>query len=268
MPRELADLARRGNLVFVMRSAGVLNFLFLRWLLRLCRLPRLQSALGLRGVMPRLSRAPGRRRAGERAIARGHSAVVFLDRADGPDPFPLLASIQRRHERPLFLVPALLVWTRRPQKLKPTLGEILFGTPDAPSRLANAIGFALNRKRAAPRLGRPSDLSAFLSERAGEPDAVLGRKLRGALHYHLAGQVRAVVGPPLKTPSRLRGQVLRDRSLRSTLTREAHATGRPLSSLELQAARDVKEIASRYSPALSRSCAHPLLAVRPPLRRD
>src|SRR5690349_20227526 len=58
-PHELADLARRGSVVFVMRSAGVLNFLYLAWLLRVLRLPPLRAALGLTGLMPRLARVRG-----------------------------------------------------------------------------------------------------------------------------------------------------------------------------------------------------------------
>ncbi len=248
-PRDLADLARRGSIVFVMRSAGVLNFLFLAWLLRQMSLPPLRAALGLTGLMPWLARVRPTQAAFEEAIARGESSVVFLGRASGPDPFPLLVAAQRRLARPIFLVPALLVWTRRPQKLKPTLGEILFGTPDAPSRLANAIGFVLNHRRAVLRLGRPSDLSGFVAEQAAEPDGVLARKTRGALHFHLAREVRAVVGPPLKTASRMRGQVLRDKSLRRALEREARHTGRARPDLTNEAERDLREIASRYSPA-------------------
>ena len=247
--QELTDLARRGSLVFVMRSAGVLNFLFLRWFLRRLGLPSLRSSLGLTGIMPWFSRARPRPSALEEAIAHSESSVVFLQRTRGPDPFPILTGAQRRARRPIFLVPALLVWTRRPQRLKPTVGEILFGTPDAPSRLANAIGFLLNHKRAVLRLGGVSDLASFASERAEEPDALLARKIRGALHLHLAGQVRAVVGPPLKTAARTREKVMRDRSLRRTLEREAKLKGRSLADLEGEARRDLREIASRYSPA-------------------
>ena len=245
--RDLTDLARRGSIVFVVRSAGVLSFLYLAWLLRRHGLPPLRAALGLTGIMPWLARVRPSRGALEEAVARGESTVVFLE-ARGPDPFPLLVAQQRRLGRPVLLVPALLVWTRRPQKLKPTLGELLFGTPDVPSRLANAIGFALNHRRAVLQLGRASDLAAFVAERAGEQDAVLGRKIRGALHYHLAHQVRAVVGPPLKTAARMRGRVLRDKGLRASLERQAQDSGRPLSELEREAQRDLREIASRYSP--------------------
>ena len=246
--RELAELAQRGSIVFVMRSAGVLNFLFLAWFLRQMRLPPLRAAFGLTGVMPWLARVRSTQAEFEEALARGETTLLFLARGSGPDPFPLLASAQRRLGRPVFLVPALLAWTRRPQKLKPTLGEILFGTPDAPSRFANAIGFVLNHRRAVLQLGAPSDLSAFVAERQAEPDAILGRKIRGALHLHLAREVRAVVGPPLKTAARMRGQVLRDKGLRLALEREAQLSGRPLPELQAEAERDLVEIASRYSP--------------------
>lgn len=247
--RELADLARQGSVVFVMRSAGVLNFLYLAWLLRVLGLPPLRAALGLTGIMPWLARVRASPAALEEAVARGESAVVFLDRASGPDPFPLLAALQRRLPQPILLVPALLVWARRPQKLKPTVGEILFGTPDAPSRLLNALAFVLNHRRAVLRLGRGSDVAAFLRDRPDQPDAVLGRVLRSALHLHLAREVRAVVGPPLKPAARMREQVLRDKGLRRVIEREARDKGRPVAEVAREAERDVREIASRYSPA-------------------
>jgi glycerol-3-phosphate O-acyltransferase len=248
-PQDLAELSQRGSLVFVMRSAGLLNFLYLAWLLRRLCLPRLRAALGLTGLLPRLARVEASAAALEEAVARGEASVVFLGRSSGPDPFPLLAQLQRGLGRPIFLVPALLVWTRRPQKLKPTLGEILFGTPGAPSRLANAVGFLLNHRRAVLRMGRASDLSAFLKERPADPDAVLGRKARGALHHHLARQTRAVVGPPLKTAGRAREMVLRDKGLRAILERLARESGRPRGELWREAEQDLREIASRYSPA-------------------
>jgi glycerol-3-phosphate O-acyltransferase len=244
---ELAELARRGSVVFVMRKAGLLNFLFLAWLLRQHRLPPLRAALGLGGIMPWLARVRGSWGAVEGAIRAGDASVVFLGRASGPDPFPLLARLQRELGRPILLVPALLVWARRPQNLAPTLGDIFFGTPDAPRRLANMLGFVLNHRHAVLRLGRAADLATFERERPGEPDAKVARITRGALHLHLAREVRAVVGPKLKTPRRVRETVLRDKSLRATLEREARVSGHPLADLERAAERDLKEIASRYS---------------------
>src|SRR5512143_1208217 len=117
VPRQaadsLADAQRRGCVVYAMRRAGVLNFLYLSWLARRLDLAPVQAALGLRGLVPALIGVRRSRQALERAIARGDSAVVFLAGAAGPDPFPLLPDLQRRTGRPIFLVPALLVWSRR-----------------------------------------------------------------------------------------------------------------------------------------------------------
>jgi glycerol-3-phosphate O-acyltransferase len=140
-------------------------------------------------------------RALEEAIARGWSGLVFLAGGDGDDPFPRLVELQRRIGRPIYVVPALLVWSRRPQKLKLALGEILFGAPEAPNRLANALSFLASHRRAFLRLGREVDVAALLRERPDDSDAVAGRKLRGSLHLHLAREFRAAVGPPLKTGS-------------------------------------------------------------------
>jgi glycerol-3-phosphate O-acyltransferase len=246
---ELVALSRRGSVVFVMRSAGVLNFLFLAWLLRQLGLPPLRVALGLTGLIPRLARIRSTPTAVLEAVGRGEPVLVFLDRARGPDPFALLVAEQRRSKRTLLLVPALLVWTRRPQKLKRSFGDLLFGTPGNPSRFANAIGFMLNYGRAVLRLGAATDLAQFTGDRPLEPIVVLGRKVRGAIHLHLARQLHAVVGPPLKSADRVREQVLRDRGLRAALERHARDSGRALSEVQQEAERDLREIASRYSPA-------------------
>ena len=257
-PQELADLTRRGSIVFVMRQAGLLNFLYLAWLMVQLRLPPLRAALGLGGLMPWLSRVRSKPAALADAVRQGEVSVVFLGGASDPDPFALLAGLQRRLDRPVFLVPALLVWARRPQKLAPTLGDVLLGTPDAPSRLANMLGFVLNHRRAVLRLGLPADLAAFQRERPGEPDAVLARKARSALHLHLAREVRSVVGPRLKTAARVREQVLRDKGLRATLARVAAEGGRALADLQAEARRDLDEIASRYSAGFIELAVHVL----------
>ncbi|MFL5298819.1 MAG: 1-acyl-sn-glycerol-3-phosphate acyltransferase, partial [Anaeromyxobacteraceae bacterium] len=254
---ELAQAAAQGSVVFAMRSAGLLNFLFLAWIAARFRLPPLRVALGLTGLLPWLARARSTPEALEDAVRRGETAVVFLS-GDGPDPFPLLARLQREIGRPVLLVPALLVWTRRPQKLKPGLGDLFFGTPEAPSRLANAIGFALNRERAVFSLARPLDRAGLARDRPEASDATLARVARGALHLHLAREARAVVGPPLKTAARVRELVLRDRQLRGALAKVA-AEGRPLAEVEDEARRDLDEIASRFSPAFI-EVARPVLA--------
>ncbi|HET8542182.1 MAG TPA: 1-acyl-sn-glycerol-3-phosphate acyltransferase [Anaeromyxobacter sp.] len=258
-PRDLLELASRGSVVFVMRSAGLLNFLFLRWFLRRTGLPPLRAAQGFRGLFGWIARVRRSRRAFEDAVAGGDAALVFLGRPGERDPFAALVRRQRDLFQPVFLVPVLLVWSRRAQKLKPSLWDVLYGSPEAPSAFANAIAFLRSYRRAFFDVGRPLDLKAALAERPQEPDAVLARKVRGVLHQHLARVFRTAVGPPLKAPARVQERVLRDRTLRAAVESVAREAGRPVASVLAEAAKDLREVASRYDPRFVQ-IARPILA--------
>ena len=246
---ELAALAARGSLVLVMRSSGLLNFLYLRWLLPRLGLPPVRAAHGFTGLAGAFSSVRRSRRALEEAVAEGHASVLFLGQPGrASDPFPHLARLQRSLARPIFLVPALLLFSRRAQRLRPSPWDVLFGSPETPSAFANAVGFLRNFQRAFLSLGRPVDLAAFREGRPEMDDEVLGRTVRGALHQQLTRQLRTAVGPPLKTDARVREKVLRDRSLRSTLDALAREGGRPPAALQAEARRCFREIAAEYDP--------------------
>jgi glycerol-3-phosphate O-acyltransferase len=260
LPSELAGLCARGSLVVVMRTSGALNFLYLRWLLRRLGLPPLRAAAGFGGLAGALARVRRSRRALELSVAAGHASVVFMGRPDpATDAFAHLVRLQRSLGRPVFLVPALLLYSRRAQRLQPSAWDVLFGSPEAPSAFANAVGFLRNFRRALLSTGAPVDLRAFLAARPDAPAEALARAVRGALHRRLARQLRAAVGPPLKAPSRVREKVRRDRTLRAALDQLAReGTGTP-AALAAQADRCLEEIASRYHPGFI-SFMRPVLA--------
>jgi glycerol-3-phosphate O-acyltransferase len=256
----LHELAARGSLVFVMRSPGLLNFLYLRWFLRRNGLPPLRAAQGFAGFFGWVARVRRTRRAFEDAVAAGHATLVFLGRAPAErDPFAALVRVQRGLFQPVFLVPVLLVWSRRAQKLKPSVWDVLYGSPEAPSALANAIAFLRNFRRAFFNVGRAVDLKAALVDRAADADASVARKLRGALYQHLAREFRTAVGPPLKAPSRVREKVLRDRTLRAAIDGVCREGGVAPAAALAEAERDLDEIASRYDPTFVQ-LLRPLLA--------
>ncbi len=248
-PTELSALAARGSLVVVMRSSGLLNYLYLKWLLRRHGLPPLRAAQGFRGLAGALARVRRSRAALEQAVASGHASVIFLGQPDpATDPFGHLVRLQRSLQRPVYLVPALLLYSRRAQRLQPSLWDVLYGSPEAPSAFANAVGFLRNFRRAFLSVGRPIDLRSFLADRPEMADATLARTVRGALHQHLARELRTAVGPPMKTPSRAREKVMRDRALRAALEALAAETGKAPAALQAEAGRCFDEIAARYSP--------------------
>jgi len=258
-PEELRALSARGSIVYVMRSRGLLNFLYLRWLLRRLRLPPIACAAGFSGFWGWVVKVRHSHLALEQAVERGKSALLFLGQTGRRDPFAALVGMQRSVYHPVFLVPVLLVWSRRAPRLQPSLREILFGSPETPSPFATAVAFLRNYRRAFLRVGRASDLQAFVRERAGESDMLLARKARGAVHQYLARELRAAVGPPLKAPARVREKVLRDKTLQGVLAHVSQQSGRTMESVTEEALKDLREIASRYSPAfveVARSFLH------------
>jgi glycerol-3-phosphate O-acyltransferase len=259
-PAELRDLASRGSLVVVMRSSGLLNFLYLRWLLRRLGLPPLRAAQGFLGLAGALARVRRSRHALEAAVTAGQTSLVFLgEPARGKDPFGHLVRLQAALARPVFVVPALLLYSRRPQRLQPSVWDVLFGSPEAPSAFANAIGFLRNFRKAFLSVGQAIDLQAFQAARPEMSPDTLSRTLRGTVHQQLTRQLRTAVGPHLRSPSRVREKVLRDRTLRATLDGLARETGKAPAALQGEAGRCLREIASNFDPRLI-TMARPILS--------
>ncbi len=257
---ELRELAREGSLVYVMRSAGALNYAYFAhaYASRGLPVPELVHGLG-QGPLARLSGvANGDAQAVAEAVGRGQSVLLFLRQpglfgsrhgaAPEEDPFPALVELARARERRIFLVPQVLVWERHPGKLKPGIGSLVVGSPDSPSSWRTAGAFLYNFRHAFAKVGTPIDLGRFCREEGDTATPIVARKVRGALWQHLANETRAVVGPQLKTPDRVVEEVLRDRVLRATLERLAgEGEGTP-EALAARASKSLREIAAVYSP--------------------
>jgi glycerol-3-phosphate O-acyltransferase len=250
LDEDMSSLAARGSVVFVARSSGLINYLYVSWLVRRLGLPPLRVAMNFVGLFGWLAAVWRSRRALVDAAARGQStAVVFLNtHEESTPPFEALVELQRGQDRPIFLVPLILVWSRRAQRVVPPIWDLVWGSPESPTTLPAAVAFFRNYKRAFLRVGRPIELKSFVGERPGESDALVARKARGTIHHHLARELRAAVGPPLRTPTRVEEKVLRDRHLREVLEHVAKQKGRSPASVQREARRDLREIASRYSP--------------------
>ena len=260
---ELRRLSGEGFVVHVQRTSTWVSFLYLAWLLVTRALTPIRAVFNMRRWFTR----PWRRVAQrgpidvrlEFARRRGGSVLVFLrttaiGRAGGrsgrEDPFPALVAMARKSDRPVFLVPELVVWEKWSVRLKPAWPDYVFGTPEAPGFLHSVLAFWRNHKRAQFRVGTPIDLRAFAAENAGDSDAALARKVRAVLHVHLARETRAVFGPPYKPPERIIEETLRDRTLRQTIEQTAARSGKDVTALEREARRHLNAIAARLHPTV------------------
>ncbi|SEU20423.1 1-acyl-sn-glycerol-3-phosphate acyltransferase [Stigmatella erecta] len=268
---ELRALHGRGFVIHVMRTTAWINFLYLAWAVVRRELPPIRAVVNLRPWFTRpFNRTLQRGGFAERfteAQQRGGSGLIFLKKtalmsASGKDiednPFPALVAMARKADRPVFLVPELFVWEKRPARLKPGIMDIVFGSPEAPGFLHSLLAFFRNYRRAQFRIGEPIDLRRFIDENPQDSDEVLARKVRSSLHHHLARETRAVFGPPAKPPERLIEETLRDRQLHKALDAHAATTGRRPESVYREARRNLEAIAARPSTTAN-AFAAPLL---------
>jgi len=260
---ELRRLGSEGFVVHVQRTAAWVSFLYLAWLMVSRGLPPVRAVFNMRRWFGR----PWRRVAQrgpldvrlEFARRKGGSALAFLQttaigRAGGrsgrEDPFPDLVALARKSDRPVFLVPELVVWEKWSVRLKPAWADYVFGTPEAPGFLHSVLAFWRNHRRAQFRVGIPVDLRSFAAENPADSDAVVARKVRAALRVHLARETRAVFGPPYKPPERVIDETLRDRTLRQVIEQTAARSGKEPAALEREARRHLNAIAARLHPTV------------------
>jgi glycerol-3-phosphate O-acyltransferase len=258
---ELRSLHERGFVVHVMRTTAWVNFLYLTWALIRRGLPPVRAVVNLTPWLFRPWRNTAQR--GEfdvrftYARRNGGSGLIFLKRsaigrAHGrdmkEDPFPALVSMARKGDKPVFLVPELFVWEKWSPRLKPSLVDRIFGSPEAPGIVHTLLAFWRNHKRAQFRVGEPIDLRKFIEDNPSDSDEVIARKVRGSLHHHLARETRAVFGPPFKPADRVIEEILRDRGFKKSLEETAQKTSRKPDSVLREARKDLNEIAARFTP--------------------
>ena len=267
----LRRLSAEGFVVHVMRTNAWINYLYLAWALVRRSLPPVRAVVNLTRFFGKPWRKAVMRGPLDvrftYARRNGGSGLVFLKetalanpraKASKEDPFPALVELARKSDRPVYLVPELFVWERRQQRIAPSAFDFVWGSPEAPGLLHSFFAFWRHHASAQFRVGEPVNLTEVVASLAGEDTARIARKVRGALHHHLAAQTRAVFGPPAKSPDRIIEEVLRDRTLRVVVEEVAQETGRAVPKVTRYAEKAVRSIAARPNATALGITAHVL----------
>ncbi|MEO0322639.1 MAG: 1-acyl-sn-glycerol-3-phosphate acyltransferase [Myxococcota bacterium] len=257
--------ARRGTVVYVMRSMSVLDFLCLDFLTKRFELPlpRFASDLGI-GVLEPFFK--GRKRLLRRqkpdpellreVTSEGYASLLFLGRPprtlrrtargkgsalrDG-----LLQSLvaqQRSQDEAILLVPQTFVWSKRPPEKRKGLLDLFFGPVDWPGRIRVLFQFLGNYRNALLRSGQPFDLRAFLAEHPDLGEREAADKIRFALLARMERERRLVLGPSTKTTARIQDELLRSPRVREVLRSVAKKKKRPVHRLEREARKQLQKL--------------------------
>jgi glycerol-3-phosphate O-acyltransferase len=169
-----------------------------------------------------------------------------------PDPLALMLKIQRQSDTPIFLVPQLMFFSRKPDKPIPSLVSLIFGSEQKPGRLRRLVALFKSPGKVFVEISEPVNLGAFIDvcQRQGDPAgrdqmaAVLRRRLLSQLDRHR----QSITGPQLKSTEELKEQILTTPRLQQFMAKHSHSRDLPLHKVRKEADSHLEEIAAKYNP--------------------
>ncbi|MBX3247648.1 MAG: 1-acyl-sn-glycerol-3-phosphate acyltransferase [Myxococcales bacterium] len=268
------ESARRGVVVYVMRSLSLLDFLCLDFLLKRFGLPlvRFVNDLGLWILEPfgrggrrlRFRRQIPEDRALSDVVRERYSALLFLRRppkigrrarkgaALEIDLIRTLVETQRAMDEPILLVPQTFVWSKLPPRREPSLVDLFFGPVEWPGRVRVFFQFLLNFRNALLRSGEPFDLQAFMADNPQLDDAALADKVRYALLRRMERERTLVLGPTKKSPTRIQDELLRSPRVRAHIEKEARTRKVSVAKVEAGARKELRRLCANQLPYMLR----------------
>lgn len=266
-----------GLIVYVMRNRSVLDYLFFNWYFARYELPLTHFANGVNtlwwgtvvqvvqktwhklrdrwnnGPMPEPIDAGFL----ARTVMAGRPALLFLRRQASwvfrrpqrsqRDMIEELMRVQAEMDRPIYLVPQLIVWERRPEYTQRNLVDLLFGERDHPGRLRKLLHFLIYHRGAVVRMGEPVNLREFTEQLPDVPEVKRAKKLRLLLRGYLYREKRLIKGPTVKPRAWLLDRIRQSPRVQSQIRDLAQRDRRSVGSLERKVDKMLDHIAADWS---------------------
>jgi len=279
-PRQhLRQIQREGTLVYVTKYPGQLDFLLYHYRLRKSRLPYPRIGLDINAALfmpisallraakfyvsflfkPHRPPSPCRDVLLDEALQKG--VPVLLGLLDpkrfrrqfieaGKEPLTWLFEIQGKQQRPIYIVPSLVLYKQAPERNPRGLLATIFGYRENPGPIRKIFLFLRHRGRAFIDFGSPIDLKTLL-ERAKQSEldlAELASRTRESIIEAIDSQKRAITGPVIRSRQEIKEKVLRDEGVLQSIDRLSKGKPERHRQLKAKASEYFDEIAADYSP--------------------
>ncbi len=279
MKEDLKRMNREGTVVYAIKYRGRLDYLMYHYNFRMRRLPYPKLAFSqsislllplrllLRNTLHRLAyllrhgEFPDPYRLGfyRDAVRNGTTSLIFLVDPKRflrqfvhaeKDDLHLLLETQQEMDRPIFVVPQLVLYKKSPERDAPTLSQILFGYKEHPGVLRKTVLFFRHNRRAFIDFAEPVNLQEVLSEKP--PSASLedtAVELRERLVDRIDAQKRIILGPIMKSRQQFKEIVLRDQGVNKQIERMAKGEPKQIVQTRKKAGEHFDEIAANFNMA-------------------
>jgi glycerol-3-phosphate O-acyltransferase len=196
-----------------------------------------------------------------RRLLEGQAAMVSLVEPRGfhlrfvkahTDPLHYLIELQAGIDRPIYLIPHLMLFSRNPSKSIPPLRDLLLGPESRPGRLRRLVTLLKKPGRIFVELSEPVDLRAFLDlpEVRAKERRVQALLLRRNLLRQMNRHRQSILGPVLKSRLEIKEGVLTSPRLQAFMQAHAASENTPLTRVHDKAESYFDEVAATYSPPM------------------
>ncbi|MGM0558677.1 MAG: 1-acyl-sn-glycerol-3-phosphate acyltransferase [Myxococcota bacterium] len=219
---NLRDVSERGTPVYVMQTRSLLDYLYFNYVFLQRDLPLARFANGLRMTWLRgpiswikrlFSRSPAEKpeEQVEALVCEDKPVFLFLEKPRTEQEenvefsqryLTRMIRAQRKVDTPIFLVPMLLVWEKRPDPKRASFLDDIFGTAQRPGFFRKFVSFFQTFWQSFLRLGQPLvqisttvNLQEFLREYPNAGTADASELLRERVGEYLDRERHVVLGP-------------------------------------------------------------------------
>lgn len=268
---RIREAHNRGPVVYVLHERRIIDHLALNTLLNNRRLPLSDWNNGISsfywqpvrdawrdliaGVRARLSGAASESNAVAlgRSIASADAVTIWLDAplpvwrrwfGQSPiDPLEAVLAAQTDGDRPVQIVPIVLLWRRSPERRHSTVRRFLEGAASPASPLRQ-LWYAWVRSRdALLQAGEPIDLTEVVRR---VPEDRRLRTLRTLLRRKVKQEASLVRGPTIMPYPIMQRMVLDNPPMRAFAEQEAQALGMTTAAVQKRMAREYRSIAAHF----------------------
>lgn len=170
------------------------------------------------------------------------------------DPLSYLIQMQKEIDRPIYLVPQLMFFGKKPLPAVPSLVDTFFGTSQRPGMVRKIVTLIRYPGKIFVELSQPLNLQQWLSQSA-QPDKTIdyqALQLRRQLLLKNNRHRQSITGPILKSNEELKESILTSDRMGNYIKKHAASRQEPIYKIRKKADGYLDEIAARYSPTVIR----------------
>ena len=170
------------------------------------------------------------------------------------DPLGYLIEMQKKIDRPIYLVPQLMFFGKKPLPAVPSLIDMFFGTSQRPGMLRKIVTLVRYPGKIFVELSQPMNLRQWLSqsvpaEKTTDHQAL---QLRRQLLLQLNRHRQSITGPILKSGEELKESILTSDRVQAFIQKHAASRQEPIYKIKKKADGYLDEIAAHCRPSVIR----------------